>query len=407
MEDRRTDIESAFLEKVGHRAERVVVRSPGRVNLIGEHTDYNGGFVLPASVDKAIVFVVSLRPDGLYHFYAADLKDEFSAAAASMERTQRGWPNYLLGVIDEMKKMGFEVPGCDVVFGGDIPIGAGMSSSAAIECGFAFALDRLFDFGISKLDLVKLGQRSENNFVGVNCGIMDQFVNIFGEDRKVLKIDCRSLGYEYFPFERKDLAIVLCETEAKRALASSEYNVRRQQCETGVRILQKHRSEIRSLRDVSLEFLKEHHQEMEPIILQRCAYVIEENERVLRACEDLQRNDFRSFGQQMYRSHSGLRDEYEVSSPDLDFLVESASSINGVLGARMMGAGFGGCTINLVEQKSVDAFVEEMKEHYRQRTGKASNVYVTRVQSGTCLLPLIETKPSERPSASCPDSEYL
>ncbi len=391
MNDRRTDIESAFLEKVGPRAGRVVVRSPGRVNLIGEHTDYNEGFVLPASVDKAMVFVVSPRSDGLHHFYAADLKDEFSVAASSIERTQKGWPNYLLGVVEEMKKMGFIVPGCDVVFGGDIPIGAGMSSSAAVECGFAFALNRLFDFGISKMDLVKLSQRSENNFVGVKCGIMDQFVNIFGEDRKVLKIDCRSLGYEYIPFERNDLAVVLCETEAKRALASSEYNIRRKQCETGVTILQKYRPEIRSLRDVNLEFLKECYEEIESVIFRRCAYVIEENERVLRACEDLLRGDFRSFGEQMYRSHSGLRDDYEVSSPDLDFLVESASSIDGVLGARMMGAGFGGCTINLVEQRSVEAFVEEMKERYRQRTGKANNVYLTHIQSGTCLLPLTES----------------
>ena len=390
MKHTRVDIESAFFEKVGKRAERVVVRSPGRVNLIGEHTDYNEGFVLPASVDKAMIFVVSPRADGLCRSYAADLNDEFSIPIASIERTRKGWPNYLLGVIEELKGMGFTVPGCDVVFGGDIPIGAGMSSSAAVECGFAFALNRLFDFGISRMDLVKLGQRSENNFVGMNCGIMDQFVNIFGEDRKVLKIDCRSLAYQYFPFERNDLAIVLCETETKRSLASSEYNVRRQQCEKGVRILQSHMPEIRSLRDVSMEILNEHREEMEPIILQRCTYVVEENGRVLRACEDLQQNDFRSFGEQMYRSHSGLRDGYQVSSPDLDFLVESASSINGVFGARMMGAGFGGCTINLVEQKSVDTFVEMMKERYCQRTGKANNVYVTHILSGTCLLPLVE-----------------
>jgi galactokinase len=387
---RRTDIESTFLEKVGKRLNRIVVRAPGRVNLIGEHTDYNEGFVLPASVDKAMIFVVSPRTDGLCYFYAADLRDEFSVSISSIERTQKGWPNYLLGVIEEMKKLGVDVPGCDVVFGGDIPIGAGMSSSAAVECGFAFALNRLFDLGISKMDLAKLGQRSENNFVGVNCGIMDQFVNIFGEEKKVLKIDCRSLDYEYFPFQRKDLAIVLCETEAKRSLASSEYNVRRRQCETGVRVIQNHRPEIRSLRDVSSDLLNEHRDEMEPVVFQRCAYVVEENGRVLKACEDLRQNDFRSFGEQMYRSHAGLRDGYQVSSPDLDFLVECASSLDGVLGARMMGAGFGGCTINLVEQKSVDGFVETMKEKYRQRTGKANNVYVTHIQSGTCLLRLAE-----------------
>jgi galactokinase len=390
MNGGRAVIESAFLEKVGRRTDRLVVRSPGRVNLIGEHTDYNEGFVLPASVDKAIIFVVSPRKDEICHFHAVDLKDEHSVSIDQIERTRKGWPNYLLGVIEEMKELGLTVPGCDVVFGGDIPIGAGMSSSAAVECGFAFALNRLFDFGISRMDLVKLGQRSENKFVGLNCGIMDQFVNIFGEDQKVLKIDCRSLDYQFFPFERRDLAIVLCETEVKRSLASSEYNVRRQQCETGVKTLRKHNPELKSLRDVTLGFLSEHRNEMEPIIFQRCEYVVEENERVQRASEDLHRNDFRSFGQLMYRSHAGLRDGYQVSSPDLDFLVEAASSIDGVLGARMMGAGFGGCTINLVEQKSVENFVDRMKEHYRRRSGRANNVYVTHIQAGTCLLPTID-----------------
>lgn len=389
MTEHRNRVESTFLDQVGKRPGRIVVRSPGRVNLIGEHTDYNEGFVLPASVDKAIVFVVSPRTDGICHFVAVDLNDEFSVAIDSIVKTSKGWPNYLLGVIEEMKKLGFRLSGCDVVFGGDIPIGAGMSSSAAVECGFAFALNHLLDLGISKMDLARLGQRSENNFVGLNCGIMDQFVNMFGEDRKVLKIDCRSLAHEYFPFERTDLAIVLCETETKRSLASSEYNIRRSQCEAGVKVLQRAKPEIKSLRDVSPEFLREHRSEMDPVVFQRCGYVVAENERVLRACEDLQRNDFRSFGEQMYRSHEGLRDEYQVSSPDLDFLVDAASSVPGVLGARMMGAGFGGCTINLVEQQSVDTFVEEMKSRYRQRTVKASNVYVTHIQSGTELLPMM------------------
>jgi galactokinase len=263
-----------------------------------------------------------------------------------------------------------------------------MSSSAAVECGFAFALNELFHLGLSKLDLARLGQRAENRFVGVQCGIMDQFVNIFGEDRKVLKIDCRSLEYEYFPFERTDLNIVLCETESKRSLASSEYNIRRQQCEAGVAILRKHEPKIRTLRDVSEELLAVHRGEMDDIILRRCLYVVHENARVLAACQDLQRNDFRSFGRKMYLSHAGLRDDYQVSSPDLDFLVEAASSIEGVLGARMMGAGFGGCTINLVEHNRVAVFTEEIRERYRRRSGKPNNVYVTRIESGTALVPL-------------------
>jgi galactokinase len=386
MSDQQTKIESLFLRKIGKRPGRVVVRSPGRVNLIGEHTDYNEGFVLPAAVDKAIVFAVSPRTDRMVRFVASDLNDEFSTALAAIQRSSKGWPNYLLGVIEEFRALGHTFPGCDVVFGGDIPIGAGMSSSAAVECGFAFALNQLFGFGFGKMDLVQLGQRSENNFVGMNCGIMDQFINIFGEDRTVLKIDCRSLAYEHFPFERTDLAIVLCETDLKRSLATSEYNIRRQQCEAGVAILRRHRPEVRSLRDVTPEFLQEHRAGMEPILYRRCAYVVKENERVLRASDDLRRRDFRSFGEQMYQSHSGLRDEYQVSSPDLDFLVDAASTIPGVLGARMMGAGFGGCTINLVEQQSVQTFVEEMKFRYHQRTGITNNVYVTRIESGTCLL---------------------
>jgi galactokinase len=356
------------------------------VNLIGEHTDYNEGFVLPAAIDKAVVFAAAPRADNRLHFYAADLKDEFVSDLDSLQKSSKGWPNYLLGVIDQLKKAGYTIRGCDVVFGGDIPIGAGLSSSAALECGFAFALDELFGLSLDRLEIVKLAQRAENQFVGVKCGIMDQFVNIFGRDKKVLKIDCRSLECEYLPFERDDLLIVLCETEVRRTLASSEYNVRRQQCEAGVHALRRYDPEVRSLRDVSLDLLQKHKREMDPTIFKRCHYVVRENERVLEVCNDLRQNDFRSFGQRMYESHRGLRDEYQVSSPELDALVEIASSVSGVLGARMMGAGFGGCTINLVEEPVVSQFVEIVQQRYPERTGKAINVYVTRIQSGTAKV---------------------
>ena len=382
------NLETVFREKFGLREDRIVVRSPGRVNLIGEHTDYNEGFVLPASVDKVMIFIVAPRKDGQFHFFAADLNDQYAANSGTIRNSEKGWPNYLLGVIDELAKSGHRVSGCDVAFGADIPIGAGMSSSAAIECGFAFALNELFELGLGKLDLVKLGQKAENNFVGVQCGIMDQFVNIFGQDQKVLKIDCRTLEFDYFPFERSDLSIVLCETESKRSLASSEYNIRRQQCEAGVKTLQQHKKDIRSLRDVSWDILREYRSEMDPVVYRRCEYVVQEIQRVIAACEDLHRNDFQSFGEKMYQSHRGLSDGYQVSSPDLDFLVEVAASVSGVLGARMMGAGFGGCTINLVEQARVETFVETVRDRYRQRSGKANNVYVTRIQSGTGLLSL-------------------
>lgn len=384
--DRLQNLKIAFRNLFGENKSAIAVRSPGRVNLIGEHTDYNEGFVLPAAVDKAVLFVVAPRTDSQCRFFAADLNDSFSTDISQLRQSDKGWPNYLLGVISELRKDGLTVPGCDLVFGGDVPIGAGMSSSAALECGFAHAVNELFGFGLRKLDLARLGQRAENNFVGVKCGIMDQIANMFGRDRKVLKIDCRSLEIEYFPFERNDLSIVLCETDSKRSLVSSEYNIRRQQCEAGVNILRRHAKEIRSLRDVNAEMLREHRSEMEAIIFQRCAYIVEENARVLGACADLQRNDIRSFGQKMYQSHSGLRDGYQVSSPDLDFLVDAAGSISGVLGARMMGAGFGGCTINVVEQEKVESFIDAIQNRTRERSGKASNVYVTHIQSGTSLV---------------------
>ena len=379
-------VDKAFLERFGAGGGRITVRSPGRVNLIGEHTDYNEGFVLPAAVDKVMLFAVRPRTDQHCRFYAVDLDAAFECELGSLRKSPDGWPNYLLGVIDQMRKAGYSLRGCDLAFGGDIPIGAGMSSSAALEAGFAFALNDLFELDLDRLALVKLAQRAENEFVGVQCGIMDQFANIFGEAKKVLRLDCRSLEYRLYPFERSDLRIVLCDSQVRRALASSEYNVRRRQCETGVDALRKHDPNIKSLRDVQLELLRQHRGELDQVIYKRCEYVVRENMRVERACKDLDRNDFRSFGEQMYQSHNGLRDGYEVSSPELDILVELATGIDGVLGARMMGAGFGGCTINLVEQARVDEFVERIQYGYRERLGKELKVYVTSIESGTTKL---------------------
>jgi galactokinase len=379
-------VDEAFLEKFGTGEKRIIVRSPGRVNLIGEHTDYNEGFVLPAAVDKAILFAVAPRADQRCRFYAVDLKASFECEIKSIQKSPDGWPNYLLGVIEQVRKAGYSIRGCDLAFGGDIPIGAGMSSSAALEAGFAFALNDLFELGLDRLALVKLAQKAENEFVGVRCGIMDQFANIFGEPKKVLRLDCRSLEYRLYPFERADLRIVLCDSQVRRALASSEYNVRRRQCETGVEALRRYDPKITSLRDVQLELLSQHRGDLDPVVYKRCEYVVRENMRVGQACNDLERNDFRSFGERMYQSHKGLRDDYEVSSPELDVLVELATGIDGVLGARMMGAGFGGCTINLVEQAHVDGFVEQIQRGYRERLGKEIKVYVTSIESGTARL---------------------
>ncbi len=381
MPDRAAAVLEEFRKRFGESP--LLVRSPGRVNLIGEHTDYNEGFVLPAAVDKALYFAVSGRTDGRCDLYALDLKDSFRTGLDAPGKSGKRWPDYLLGVADQLQRTGHRVPGFNCVFGGDIPIGSGMSSSAAIEGGLAFALNTVFDLRIPPLELVKLAQRAENEFVGVRCGIMDQFINIFGRAGKVLKLDCRSLEYTYYPFDRKDLRIVLCDTKVKRELASSEYNVRRRQCETGVSLLTKHRPGIRSLRDVTPDLLSSHRGEFDPIIYKRCVYVVMENARVEEACRDLEKADFVSFGKRMNASHAGLRDDYEVSSAELDVLADAAQSVKGVLGSRMMGAGFGGCTINLVEDSAVESLVEAVTRSYESKMKAAPQVYISRLSPGT------------------------
>jgi galactokinase len=364
----------------------LLVVSPGRVNLIGEHTDYNEGFVLPGATDKAVVFAVAPRADTLCHFVSHDFDQEFRCDLGSLHRSPLRWPDYLQGVIDQFLLAGHRVGGFNCVFGGDIPIGAGMSSSAALEGGLAFALNMMFGLGLDSLALVKLAQKAENEFVGVRCGIMDQFINIHGREKKVLKLDCRSLEFEYFPFEREDLRIVVADTLVRRELAGSEYNVRRRQCEEGVELLRKYSPEVRSLRDVSQGLLREHQTEFDPVVFRRCDYVIRENIRVAEACIDLLQGDFKAFGERMYESHAGLRDDYEVSSPELNALVDAAALVPGVLGSRMMGAGFGGCTISLVESGAVPEFEARVSRDYEAATGKAPKIHVIRIEAGTHLV---------------------
>jgi len=366
----------------------ILVVSPGRVNLIGEHTDYNEGFVMPGATDKAVVFAVARRADGLCHFVSRDFEQEFRCELGQFHRSPLRWPDYLQGVVDQFLKAGHRVGGFNCVFGGDIPIGAGMSSSAAIEGGLAFALNVLFGLGLDSLTLVKLAQKAENEFVGVRCGIMDQFINIHGKAQSVLKLDCRSLAYEHIPFERDDIRIVIADTLVRRELASSEYNVRRGQCEAGVNALKVHDPSIRSLRDVGPDLLRDHRSELDPVVYRRCEYVVRENIRVTEASAALVRNDFAVLGGLMNLSHAGLRDDYEVSSAELNALVEAARRVRGVLGARMMGAGFGGCTISLVEAGAVPDFEARVSREYEVETGRAPKIHVIRIEAGTHAVEL-------------------
>lgn len=385
MEQWIQQIEDEFQTRFGDRYK--LIKSPGRVNLIGEHTDYNDGFVLPAAVDKSIVLAMNTNDTGTCRFYAVDKEETFETdITGTLQKSDQGWANYLLGVIDQLRKHSYEVDGFDCVFGGNIPIGAGMSSSAALEGGVLFGLSELNNWEIPPVKMAKIAQKAENEFVGVQCGIMDQFASLNGKEGYALKLDCRSLDYEYFPFNRDDIQIVLCDTQVHRELASSEYNVRRKQCEQGVETLQQWDPEIESLRDVELSLLFQHEKDMDPTIFKRCKYVVEENKRVIQACNDLHQGAIDSFGQRMYQSHAGLRHEYEVSCEELNELVDIARDLKGVFGARMMGGGFGGCTINIVQEEHVDSFTNQIKEKYRQKMEKEIKVYRMNVSSGTHLI---------------------
>ena len=363
----------------------LLICSPGRVNLIGEHTDYNEGFVLPAAIDKAIYLAVGPRTDDELHFIAHDLDETYVGSLNNLIQTQT-WADYLLGVIAQFRQAGYPIGGLNCVFAGTIPMGSGLSSSAALENGVGFALNELYDLNLDRITLLKLSQRAENEFVGAQVGIMDMFASMMGKADHVIKLDCRSLEYAYAPLRMEGISIVLCDSRVKHALVNSEYNTRRAECQAGVRFLQAFYPAINSLRDVTMAMLDEHLRDTEPLIYRRCAYVVQENQRLLDGVAALEADDVAAFGQLMYGSHEGLSKWYEVSCPELDILVDIARLQPGVLGARMMGGGFGGCTINLVRQEALDDFTALITSQYKNRTGKDSYIYVCNIQNGTHLI---------------------
>jgi galactokinase len=377
-------IKQAFIQHFGK--EPIMVKSPGRVNLIGEHTDYNNGFVLPAAVNAAIYFACKSNNENKYRFYSYDLNDSYETSVNQIDKCDKDWANYLLGVIAQFVKAGKYIGGFDCVFGGDVPIGAGMSSSAAIETGLAFAINHMQTFNYETIDLVKFSQKAEHEYAGVQCGIMDQFAAMHGKDSHVIKLDCRSLAYELYPLDMNDQLIILVNTGVKHSLASSEYNKRRQECEAGVALLQKYQPNIHALRDVSLDLLNAHKNEMDAEVYDRCSYVIEENMRLELACKALENNDFTTFGAQMYGSHEGLKIKYQVSCPELDQLVDLSKTIDGVMGARMMGGGFGGCTINLVKKEAAANFEKAVLATYKTPEGKSPQIIKVSIEDGTHLI---------------------
>src|SRR5690606_13512087 len=332
------------------QAPAYVVRSPGRINIIGEHTDYNEGFVLPTAIDKAIYVGIGKRDDHIIRLYAEDFKEYFELALADVHPVDKGWPNYVLGVVHQLQLRGANLKGFDMYIDGDVPLGAGLSSSAALECAVGFALNVLFDLEIGRVDIAKIGQLAEHTYAGVKCGIMDQFASVMSKAGHVVKLDCRDLSFSYKPLELDDYAILLLNTNVKHSLASSAYNDRRASCEEGVRLVQQKFPEVKSLRDVTLEMLEAHVRPVDMEVYTKCRFVVEENERLHQACDALEHGDLETVGRQMFSAHEGLSKEYEVSCPELDFLVDYVKSFPEVIGARMMGGGFGGCTINLVKK---------------------------------------------------------
>jgi len=363
----------------------LIVKSPGRINLIGEHTDYNDGFVLPAAIDKAIYVAVSKRADNQIHLHALEFNEDCVVPLNNLRSTDKRWSAYTLGVVEQLQKRNYPVQGFNIVIDGDVPVGAGMSSSAALEDATVFALNELFGFGISKFDMVKMAQKAEHEFVGLQCGIMDMFASMFGKKGHVIRLDCRSLEYEYVPFHIDGIKIVLLDTNIKHSLASSEYNTRRQQCEAGVALVKAHYPEVKTLRDVTLEMLDKYVAQ-DPISYKRCKFIVEEIARLLAACEDLKHDDITAFGKKMFATHEGLSKAYEVSCKELDLLVEFVKDNPAVLGARMMGGGFGGCTINLVKEDAIDELIYNTSKQYKEKTGKELTAYVVTIESGTQLI---------------------
>ena len=361
-----------------------IVLSPGRINLIGEHTDYNQGFVLPAAIAQCAAVAIGIRNDNLVRLHAGDLQQAHSTTLDDLSAAGAPWSAYLLGVVDQLQKAGYTLSGMNMVLLSDVPVGAGMSSSAAIECATLFALNELFGLGLDRMLMVRMAQRAENEFVGLQCGIMDMFASMMGRKDHAIRIDCRSLDYAYIPLQLGDYRIVLFDTHVKHALASGAYNQRRNECEDGVARLSREDPAVMSLRDATPGMVERVlGQDEDSTVYKRCRFVVAENARVLEGCALLQQNDVLNFGKLMFASHAGLRDDYAVSCPELDFLVDLAIAEPAIAGARMMGGGFGGCTINLVRADQIERISERFATLYQQFASRALGVYVTTPQDGT------------------------
>lgn len=380
-------IQQQFAGVFGNGPASLIVRSPGRVNIIGEHTDYNEGFVLPAAIDKAAYMAISLRDDNEIHLCAFDLNETFSINIDELKPTSEvSWPNYILGPAAQFIKRGIKLKGFNALLTSDVPIGAGLSSSAAVECATVFALDQLFQTELDRISMVKMAQKAEHEYAGVNCGIMDQFASMMGKKDHVIKLDCRSLDYEYIPFKLEGIKLLLLNTNVKHSLASSEYNTRRNECNQAVEWIKAHVPYVNSLRDVTTDMLDKYVLPKDQLIDMRSWYVVEEIRRLVNGCKDLQKGDIKSLGRKMFATHEGLSKMYSVSCDELDWLVDFVKDNDAVLGARMMGGGFGGCTINLVKEDEIENLIGQIKPAYEKAMNLPLTYCEAKFENGTEII---------------------
>lgn len=366
---------------------KIAVASPGRINLIGEHIDYNDGYVLPAAIDKHIIMSFStngsksrctIKSIGFDSVLVADLNQ--------LEAGTEGWHNYVLGVLHEVKKRTGKIKGFDCEMTTNVPVGSGVSSSAALECGLAYGLNELFDLGLTKWDIIKIGQQAEHSFVGTQCGIMDQFASVMGKENHVMLLDCQSLDFKYIKANFDSYELLLLNTNVTHNLSTGEYNVRRQQCQDALSVIKKSFPSVESYRDVTLEMLAETKAYLSPVMYNRSSYVVQETHRVLNSVEALEAGDLIKFGSYMYLTHEGLKKKYEVSCAELDFLVDKAKEEPRILGSRMMGGGFGGCTLNLIHKDSVEDFIKKASKAYKEEFGIELTFFEAVPSTGTSII---------------------
>lgn len=381
-----SELKQLFGQQFGDATAVRFFQAPGRVNLIGEHTDYNDGFVMPSAIDFHTWIAAAPSGDDTLTIHSVDFAETVSFDLREQApQPKKHWSDYVVGVAVQLRNARVPLGGANLLITGNVPLGSGLSSSASIEIATAHVLSRLAGHDVDLTQLSLLCQRAENEFVGARCGIMDQFIAAHGQRDHALLLDCRSLEYRLYPLP-KGVSLVICNSMVKHSIASGEYNVRRQECERGVELLQGSLPGIKALRDVSMADLERHADELPPVVYRRCRHVVGEDERTLAAAEALKQKDLSELGRLMRKSHESLRDDYEVSCPELDALAEIAWEISGVIGARMTGGGFGGCTINLVRDEAVDNFQSEIARQYDQRFGITPDIYVTKASDGVSEL---------------------